>query len=141
MVLRWCRVMWVLVLLGQIVAHYYYSLDDIESLKNYSYIQRDYFERTGRWQGSSYNPTRWKVRQPLPTGIMHNEVKANHRGRKLQATRVTLPCKDGKTYCASNQICKSCLCTIFPTSRYLGGSVFLANNDCIWSGCQCGISR
>ena len=136
--------MWLIFLLlaSRCECFYFLNLTDPVSMRNYSYIQRDYFERSGRWAGSTYNPSRWLDRHGSPEEIMRGEdhaaVKAKHAGRKLQASRTTVPCKDGKTYCSPKQVCMSCLCTIFPTSRYMGGHVFMGNNNCIWSDCRCG---
>jgi hypothetical protein len=125
-------------------SHYTYNLSDPESMLNYSYAKRDYFERTGRWKGSSYNPSKWddRVQVSIPQEDLHVTMYAEAT-RKLQATSSdsTLTCKDGVTVCPAKQTCLDCLCTILAKSQYLGGYVFMANGECIWSNCKCGVAR
>ena len=128
--------LWVFTFITVVNSHFYYNLSDPDSVLNYTYAMRDYFERTGRWRGSSYIATRWDDRTPKHLVNVIDDIHLPSESRKLQTFGKT--CNDGVTICSGQKQCLNCVCTIFPTSRYIGGFVYLANSQCLWSNCKCG---
>ena len=125
-----------------------YNLSDPIHVEKIDLALRDYFESSGRWSSYRYDRERWADRSGKRTvwrfgngAKLFEEPQTLSGSRRLAGVASSRTCPDGVTICKNTETCVGCRCTIFETDTFQYGKLYLANQDCYWTRCGCGVAR